>query len=306
MIGMMDKANSHWITRIGCRIPLLILCVFVSISTVRLHAQALGGVNGTVTDSNGASVAGATVTATDLSTHVLAHAVTSSVGTYTITALNPGHYDVSVEATGFKKGVQTGVTVEIAKQSAVNFQLAPGATSQTVQVAASAVSLNTEQPEIGTTLEPELVKAAPIEINGMARQIDSFVFLAPGVQGSTFAKNINGGVNFESEIQFNGIPVPQPETQGYQTNFNPPYEMVNEFRVDRSTFSAQFGLAQGAVTYNMASGTNTLHGDAFEILRNQLFDSDGFFPTNFNAQGKPIPPVDPVRSKLFMTPEYWG
>ena len=292
MIGILGKSNNAWMSRVGRYTPFLILCVFLSLPTLRLGAQAVGGVNGTVTDSAGASVAGANVTATDLSTHVSSHAVTSSVGTYTITALNPGHYDVSVEASGFKKGVQTGVTVEIAKQSTVNFQLAPGTTSQTVQVAASAVSLNTEQPEIGTTLEPELVKTAPIEINGMARQIDSFVFLAPGVQGNTFAKNINGGVNFESEIQFNGIPVPQPETQGYQTNFNPPYEMVNEFRVDRSTFSAQFGLAQGAVTYNMASGTNHLHADGFEILRNQLFDSSGFFPTNFDSKGRPIPPVD--------------
>lgn len=276
-------------------LPFLILIVVCAISLLacpKANAQALGGINGTVTDTTGASIAGASITATDVSTGVAAHAVTSSVGTYTIPGLNPGKYQVSVAAKGFKTGVHTGVTVDIAKISAVNVVLAPGATNQTVQVAASAVSLNTSQPEIGTTLEPELVKTAPIEINGMARQIDSFVFLAPGVQGNSFAKNINGGVNFESEIQFNGIPVPQPETQGYQTNFNPPYEMVNEFRVDRSTFSAQFGLAQGAVTYNMASGTNNLHGDAFEILRNQLFDSDGFFPTKFNKVGRPIAPTD--------------
>lgn len=273
-------------------LPLLMLSAFFLLSAGRLHAQALGGINGIVTDSTGASIPGARITATDPATGVSAHAVTSSVGTYTITALNPGHYNVTAEATGFKNGEQTGVTVEIAKQSAVDFQLAPGAATQTVQVAASAVSLNTEQPELGTTLEPELVKTAPIEINGISRQIDSFVFLAPGVQGNTFAKNINGGVNFESEIQFNGIPVPQPETQGYQTNFNPPYEMVNEFRVDTSTFSAQFGLAQAAVTYNMASGTNQLHADGFDILRNQLFDSDGFFPTNFSPDGHPAPPVD--------------
>lgn len=279
-------------TNLWIHVPFLILCMLLSVFSGRLHAQALGGVNGTVTDSTGASVPGAKITALNPATGVSAHATTSSVGTFTITALNPGHYTVSAEAKGFKKGVQTGVTVEIAKQSSVDFRLSPGTTSQTINVAASAVSLNTEQPEIGTTLEPELVKTAPIEINGTALQIDAFVFLAPGVQGNSFAKNINGGVNFESEIQFNGIPVSQPETQGYQTNFNPPYEMVNEFRVDRSTFSAQFGLAQGAVTYNMTSGTNQLHGDAFEILRNQLFDSDGFFPTNFSPDGHPAPPVD--------------
>lgn len=258
----------------------------------RLHAQTLGSINGLVLDANGATVSGAAVTATNSDTGVVSRAVTSSAGTYTIPALNPGKYMVSVDAAGFKKAVQAGINVDIAQQSAANFTLAPGTANQTVQVTSSAVSLNTEQPEIGTTLPPELVKSAPIEISGIARQIDQFVFLVPGVQGNAFAKNVNGGVNFESEVVFNGIPVPQPETQGYQTNFNPPFEMVNEFNVDRATFSAQYGLAQGAVTYNMASGTNQLHGDAFEILRNQLFDSVGFFPTYFGRNGKPAPPPD--------------
>lgn len=66
--------------------------------------------------------------------------------------------------------------------------------------------------------------------------------------------------------------------------------MVNEFRVQSSTFDAGYGLGQGAVTYNMASGTNQLHADAFYILRNQLFDSDGFFPTYFRPDGSPAPP----------------
>lgn len=160
MTGTLSKLNRRWGSSIWSSLPLLVLCAFFCVTTGRLHAQALGGVNGTVTDSAGASIADAAVTATDVSTGVSAHAVTSSVGTYTITALNPGHYNVSVESKGFKKGVQTGVTVEIAKQSTVDFQLSPGTTSQTVQVAASGVSLNTEQPEIGTTLEPELVKTA--------------------------------------------------------------------------------------------------------------------------------------------------
>jgi hypothetical protein len=281
---------AHSVQRLLLVLGVAIAGLFLMSTT--LNAQTLGSINGVVTDSNGATVQGAVVTATNSDTGVVGRAITSSAGTYTIPALNPGKYVVTVEANGFKKGVRAGVNVDIAQQTAANFTLAPGATSQTVQVTSSAVSLNTEQPEIGTTLPPELVKSAPIEISGIARQIDQFVFLVPGVQGNSFAKNINGGVNFESEVVFNGIPVPQPETQGYQTNFNPPFEMVNEFNVDRATFSAQYGLAQGAVTYNMASGTNQLHGDAFEILRNQLFDSVGFFPTYFRPDGHPAPPPD--------------
>ena len=103
---------------------------------------------------------------------------------------------------------------------------------------------------------------------------------------------INGGVTFENEVQFNGVPVAFVQFQGNQTNINPPYEAVNEFRVNTSTFNAQYGIGQGAVTFSLASGTNDFHGDAFEILRNQLFDSAGFFPTRFSPSGTPEPPIN--------------
>ena len=73
--------------------------------------------------------------------------------------------------------------------------MTPGATSETVSVKEADISLNTTSPGIGTTLEPELVKNAPIEINGLARQIDSFMYLAPGVQGNATSHVINGGVS---------------------------------------------------------------------------------------------------------------
>jgi hypothetical protein len=164
--------------------------------------------------------------------------------------------------------------------------------TETVQVNEATLALNTTSPVIGATLEPELVSSAPIEISGLARQIDSSSYLAPGVEGSASSHIINGGVTYENEVQFNGIPVAFVQYQGNQTYINPPYEAVSEFRVDSSTFNAQYGLGQGAVTFNMASGTNALHGDAFEILRNQLFDSAGFFPTRFSSLGKAEPPID--------------
>jgi hypothetical protein len=121
----------------------------------------------------------------------------------------------------------------------------------------------------------------PNEISGgRGRQIDQFVFLAPGVTGGTFSKRINGGVDFENEVVFNGIPMAQSETQGFQTIWNPPFELVTEFNVLRSSFSAQYGLAQGAITYQTASGSNTFHGDVFEILRNDMFDARGAYNTS--------------------------
>jgi hypothetical protein len=276
--------------RIGLLI--LIFCLSLLVCSSRLDAQVAVGINGTVTDLTGANLPDASITITSPSTGQMTHSTTDSSGAFRVIALNPGSFTVSAEHPGFKRQVQLGVIVEVGKMTTVNLQLSPGEVTQTVNVQAETLSLSTESPELGTTLEPALLDVAPIEINGGARQIDSFVFLAPGVQGNTFAKTINGGVNFESEVEFNGLPAVQAETPGFQTLLNPPYEMVSEFRVVSSAFSAQYGLAKGAVTYQMKSGANRLHGDGFEILRNQFFDSAGFFPTAFDAAGHPIPPVN--------------
>lgn len=292
----MTSESGHYRAHFQPRLIIVFLSVLVFFmaalfSVVRLNAQAVTGINGTVTDTTGAVIPGAHVTVTNTATGVKSETVTSSAGTFTIVGLNPGNYSVVVESRGFKTA-RANVIVQIARVSTASFKMTVGATTTTVQVKASALSLETTSPEIGTTLVPELVKTAPIEISGLVRQIDSFMYLAPGVQGSSGSHEINGGVNFENETLFNGVPVAYVDYAGNQTYINPPYESVDEFRVNSSTFNAQYGLGQGAVTYSMATGTNQFHGDAFEMLRNQAFDSVGFFPTNFNAAGKPIPPVD--------------
>jgi hypothetical protein len=276
------------LVRAGSAFFVLILALS---STHLVFAQANAGITGTVTDPSGAIFPNASVTITNQATGVKSHAVSSSAGTYAVTGLTPGVYSVTVEATGFKKSIQDGINIEVSTTATVNVSLATGATSETVEVTAEAIALNTTQPQLGSTVEPAVVAALPNEVSGRGRQIDALQFLAPGTTGSTFSHRIGGGVDFEEEIVYNGIPAPQPETEGYTTNFNPPYEMVQEFRVERSTFSAQFGLGQGALTYQMASGTNHYHGDLFEINRNSFFDSVGFF--NGPAWGgSNTPPTD--------------
>jgi hypothetical protein len=256
-----------------------------------LRAQVTNGVNGVITDSSGAAIENAHVTITNTSTGVGSETNTSSTGLFTVVGLLPGTYSVEVKAPNFATA-KSQVVVEVARMSTLNISLRPGRVSETVQVNTEQLTLNTTSPEIGATLEPELVSTAPIEIQGMARQIDSFSYLAPGVQGTATSHAINGGVTYENEVQFNGVPVAFVQFQGNQTNINPPYEAIDEFRVASSTFNAQYGLGQGAVTFNMASGTNAFHGDGFEILRNQLFDSAGFFPTRFSSSGTPEPPIN--------------
>lgn len=269
------------------------LCL-LSFGSVAANAQANAGITGTVTDSSGAAIPGVKVTITNQATSVSTHLVTSSAGTYAAKGLNPGKYTVSAEAPSFKKAVQSGVNVEVSVIATIDITMAAGDVTDTVEVTSNQIALNTTQPQLGSTIEPEVVASLPVEVSGRGRQIDSLQFLAPGTTGSTFSHRIGGGVDFEQEIVYNGIPVVQPETEGYTTNFNPPFEMVQEFRVERSTFAAQFGLGLGALTYQMASGTNQYHGDLFEFNRNSLFDSVGFFQgKDWNPNNpKNNPPVD--------------
>ncbi len=256
-------------------------CLAVALGLLGAHslrAQALQGITGTVTDATGSSVAQASVTATNDATGVVTKTETSSAGSYQFNGLIPGSYTVRVEASGFTTSVHTGVGVEVSRISTVDAVLNPGQTQQTINVTENVIALDTTQPELGTTIENKVVQELPLEISGgRGRQIDSFIFLAPGVTGTTFSHRINGGTDFQSEVVFNGIPMAQSETQGFQTIWNPPFELVNQFNVLRSSFSAQYGLAQGVVTYQTVSGTNAFHGDGFEIVRNNFFDARGAY-----------------------------
>jgi hypothetical protein len=256
----------------------VVVILLVLSSPLRMQSQALQGITGTVTDVTGGIVPNATVTVSNDATGVSKTGTTSSAGTYQFTDLIPGRYTVKVESPGFQSSTHNGVGVEVARVSTVDAVLQPGKTEQTVNVTENVVALDTTQPQLGTTIENKVVQELPNEVTGgRGRQIDQFIFLAPGVTGGTFSHRINGGVDFESEVVFNGIPMAQSETQGFQTIWNPPFELVNEFDVLRSSFSAQYGLAQGVVTYHTASGTNTFHGDAFEIARNNFFDARGAY-----------------------------
>jgi hypothetical protein len=268
------RAGRIWIVSPFAAILLFCLAFW---TVPAMWGQAYTGVTGTVTDQSGAVVSGAQVTIHNNQTGTTVQTVTTSAGVYSVKGLVPGKYDITFEAKGFQKYIQQNVNIDVNVVPTINGVLSAGSESQTVEVTAVGVNLNTTQPQLGTTIEPAVVNALPVEVAGRDRQIDNLQFLAPGVEGNSFSHEVNGGVDFQEEVEFNGIPYPQSETEGYTTNVNPPFELINEFRVERTTFSAQYGLGQGAVTYQSASGTNHFHGDIFEINRNSFFDSKGFF-----------------------------
>jgi hypothetical protein len=257
-----------------------------------LYAQANTGLTGRVTDPSGAAIPGAHMTFTNEATGIKTEAAASSVGTYTA-SLAAGTYDIAVVSEGFERFEQTHVVVEVGAEVTDDIKLTVGSTSQTVEVSSlNLLHMDTTDSQLDSVLPTEEVADLPLEINGYVRQITSFATLAPGVRSGSYGTvTVEGGASGQinsSGNYYNGLQIDTASN----INSNPPYEMVDQFRVIRNAFSARYGMVQGAVDYNMRSGTNKLHGDGFFIDRNSVFDSAGFFPSRFNSAGKPIAPVD--------------
>jgi len=259
----------------------------ILLAPLHLSGQAFSGINGTVTDTTGASVEGANVTVTNVDTNVTKKTVTTSAGTYYVTDLIAGTYTVKVEKSGFKGFVQQSVTVVGGATSTANALLQPGGAVESVEVAAPTVALETEEPQIGTTINETLAQNLPVIIAGSNRQIDNFIFLAPGVTGSGFSHRINGGVDQQTEVMFNGVPEAFSETAGYLFWNQPPYDSIKDVGVLTGTFSAQYGLGQGVEQYTSKSGTNAIHGHGFYFYRDdKLLGAPGaFLGTNPNNDG---------------------
>jgi hypothetical protein len=269
----------------------LLLGVLLGCSFLAGRAQTTSKITGIITDSSGAIVQGAHVTVENTATHVVSKTMTNGAGSYTVSDMLPGSYRITVEMSGFTTRIIEGVHVDVSKDTREDAQLVPGSTAESVEVSAPAISLDTTQPQLGTIVENKITQEIPVLIGGgpgnqgpRDRQIDDYLFLAPGVSGGEWSHRINGGTDYEDTVMFNGVVAVQSETQGYQSNINPPFEMVNEVQVLTSTFSAQYGLGQGVASYQFASGTDTLHGDGFEVLRNTIFNAAGANP-GFNADG---------------------
>src|SRR5215469_17100397 len=174
------------ISRLTSRRGLAFVCGFallLLLAPTNLRGQAVSRINGTVADQAEAAIPDAKVTVTNVDTNVSQTTTTTSAGSYLIIDLIPGTYSVKVEKTGFKAFVSTNVAVVGGATSTVNATLQPGTVTETVEVVAPAVTLQTEQPEIGTTLNETLLGDLPQIISGQNRQIDAFIFLVPGVTG---------------------------------------------------------------------------------------------------------------------------
>ena len=297
ILGLCSSVRNRMMVRHGW-VAGLAICLAILLCPSQTRSQALSRINGDVVDQAGAEVPDAKVTVTNIDTNVSKSTTTTSAGTYLITDLIPGTYKVTVEKSGFKTFVSNAVVVVGGATSSANATLVPGTITETVEVIAPAVALQTEQPEVGTTINETLSQDLPQLISGSNRQIDNFIFLVPGVTGGGFSHRINGGVDQQTEVMFNGVPEAFSETAGFTFWNQPPYDSIKDVDVLTGTFSAQYGLGQGVEQYRTKSGTNAIHGDAFFLFRDDkyLAAAGSYFDIFPNNQGKVGAPNQNIQS----------
>jgi hypothetical protein len=271
---------------------LLLLCL-----AAPLAAQTeLATITGSVSDPTGAILRNVTVTATNEATNVAASTVSNETGRYLIPALRPGVYTITATAAGFKKHVQSAVTLQVNQTARLDLTMTVGEVSEQVTVSAEASLLETETSSRGAVIDQRKIVELPL--NG--RDYNQLALLSPGVLAPTprlssigfkGAFNVNGNRAFHNAFQLDGV-----DNTSYSNSFRggnvqviqPSIEALQEFKIQTNAYSAEFGRSAGAlVNAVIKSGTNQFHGSGYEFFRNRELDANNFF-ANKNSASKPF------------------
>ena len=241
-----------------------------------------GLITGTVKDATGAGVPNAQLTANHLATNTNYKTTSTASGDFTVASLPVGDYRVRIENTGFKTYVANDVAVAAGATVRLDVTLELGATQQTIEVNASAVSLTAETARVATEVSARLVDGLPLLVNGAVRSpFDLATTTAEVAGGSDSTFRIGGGRIGAFGVTLDGTAatVARPDAQVSWGQINAPsVEALTEFSVESGGFKAETGHASGGtLSFVSKSGTNELHGDAYEFLRNQDLDARGFF-----------------------------
>lgn len=266
------------------RIATFLMFTFFFLQMHRLDAQVAGtaSIQGIVQDASGANIGGATVIATNLGTKNTSVQKTSSQGSYVLSALPPGTYDVDVQMPGFKPYQQRNITLDALFQLGLNITLSVGSNDQKVVVNAEDLpDLQTENGTVENTIPQSAYEALPIAMNGGPKSPVGFLTLVPGVVapngGDPFGLDFNGGTGVSSQIYVNGLPLVSSELQGGWENLSSiSTEDIDQFQVITSGVPS-FYDGQGIANLVYKSGTNQFHGVVYENVRNTAFDARGYF-----------------------------
>lgn len=242
------------------------------------QAGTTGTILGTVTDTSGAVVPGASVEVTNVATNATNRVTTTATGDYTLANLVPGTYKVSAQMNGFSTVVTHDIVLAVAQNARIDLRLKPGAANETVEVSATAVALDTDSSAVAQTVTPQQVSELPL--NG--RNFTDLLFIGAGAVQTVGEQ----GQMRQSEGDAISINGSRPESNNYtldglnntDTALNTPavilsQDAIQEFKVQSATYSAQYGFSANQINMVSKSGTNQLHGSVFEFDRNDAFDA---------------------------------
>ncbi|HEV2445915.1 MAG TPA: TonB-dependent receptor, partial [Candidatus Sulfopaludibacter sp.] len=241
-----------------------------------------GTITGTVQDQGQARVPNASILVTNTQTATEFKTVTTDTGNYTVPSLPAGIYTVTAQAPGFKRETQGGIEVQVAQTNRIDFVLQVGSNTETINVTAEAPLLKTESGEQSTIITGERINELPLNFGGGGGSVGSirsayaFNLLSPGVSptGSDTA-NVNGLQASTFRVQVEGQDATSQNDIGWTSTVSQPsVDMIQEFSLQTSNYAAEFGqIGGGMYNFTTRSGTNQLHGTAYEYLTNEDFDA---------------------------------
>jgi hypothetical protein len=257
--------------------------LFALLTTSPVLAQTdTGAISGVVTDSTGAIVPNAAIIIVHTNTNVHENLTTNTSGFYSAPALHPGNYEVEVSKAGFQSQKRTGIDLRVQDRIEINFTLSLGSTSTAITVSTNAMVLESETSSLGQVVESKTMTDLPL--NG--RTYTQLATLTAGTLPSTRSADkdsfiSNGAREVQNSYLLDGIDN-KNRIGGFDNNsaqiVTPVLDAIEEFKVQTSTFSAEFGQAAGGVVnVTMKSGTNGYHGNVFEFLRNSDADATPYF-----------------------------
>lgn len=263
-----------------------------------------GSIQGTITDSTGAVIPHAQVSALDMATGMTTVMPTNTTGFYSISTLPAATYTVTVTAPGFEKLVRTNVVLNGLQVLGLNLKLTVGATSATVTVTSAPPPLETTNATLGGAIDNETYAKTPLEMgefgSSSQRRATDVAFLVVGVSTGLSHNNatdepfvINGNPG-STQMNIDGIPFDSASSIGDPRFIwtSIPAESINQFQVDTTGYSAEYG-GLGLENFTIKSGTNHLHGTVYTVVRNTAFDASGF-----------IPVINKVTGQQMKTPEH--
>ncbi len=266
---------------------LFVCAISMILASTHAYAAITGSISGRVLDSSGAVIPGVTVIALNQETGITQTVTTNGEGVYTFSALNIGLYTVSVSKSGFKDYKTTGIKVDANSAIRIDVPLALGSVSETEEVRANALQVETENTQLGEVIESEKITSVPL--NG--RAFTDLLALQPGVspykgtteQGRTVSgdlnsgnQSVNGGREASNAYMINGADANEGVYNG--AAIIPNLDSISEFRIITNNFDAEYGnFSGGQVNVVTKSGTNKYHGDVFEFLRNTDLDAANYF-----------------------------